>query len=239
MSIIVVDCQTTGLSVHQHQLLGIAMIRCSSEFEVMDSIKLNILYENYFVSPMALAKNRVDLRDYSGFVTESDARRAIFKFLGAPEDFDRDTKAKHPRHTLAGLNVNLDMPFIEKFLTPKASKALFRYRPFDALGIYDILYRIGVVEEAKSGAILDLCDSLGVDTEADMPLKKDPMHDAELARRACREINRLADRLAVLVTKHGYSIKGLLKSNKSVAKTKNKDLQEARNKIKEDDDDEE
>jgi len=243
MSIIVVDCQTSGLDHNVHQLIGIAIIRCSSDFEIVDQLKLNILYDNYYVSPKAVAANKVDLRDYTGWVTEADARRAVFKFLSAAEDFDKCFRTgTYKKHTYAGMNVQFDMPFVKKFLTPAAFDKIFRYRPYDAIGFYDFLYRIGVVEEAYSNKLIDLAKSLGVKLDKSLRIdNSDPMRNAEISRLACRELSRLADGLAELVQKKGYTVKGLLKSNKTVAKTKNKDLAEARAKLKlgEDEDEQE
>ena len=233
MSIIVCDCQTSGDDPEKHQVIGLALIKCSHAFEVSDELKMNILYENVMVNPKAIAYNKVDLRNYTDWVTEEDARRAVFKFLQAPEDLDKNSEQFAKKHVYAGLNVNFDIPFVRNFLTPRAFKKIFRYRPYDALGVYDFLYRIGVVAEARSDKLIDLAESLGVKIDKKKLASGDPIVHAQVTRKVCREMDRIAGGLAELVSVYGYGIPHLLKTNDSVAKNRNKALREARQKITE------
>lgn len=224
------DIQTSGLFSTQHQILGIGVIKCSNRFEKQDELSIRILRDNYYVSPKAVAKNGVDLRDTTGWVSEDVARKAIFSFLGAEENVD--TVGFSPkRYTITGMNIGFDMPFIKAFLTERAYNKIFHYVPFDVLGTYDFLYRIGVVTEPESRRAADIAKSLGIDYEFDKLDMGNPIFGARFSMRVARRVSLLTDCLAQLVADKGYSVKGLLHSDVSLAKTKNSMLIKARKKL--------
>lgn len=243
MAIIVVDIQTGGLDSNKHSILGIGMIKCSKNFDILDTIEFNIKHETMVVQPEALNYNRVDIRKYDGWLSEKTARKAFFKFLGAPEklwlEMDDTLDTAIPKHSYAGMNVVFDILFLKNFVTSRAFDSIFQYTPMDALTYYDIFYRIGVLEEAKSNKLYDIASALGITVDPKKLEQAAPLYCADLARKVFRKIAKRAEKLSELITKHGYSVHGLLETNKAVAKTKRKSLREAREKLARDYEDEE
>ena len=140
MRLLVIDCETTGLSPTNNQILTVGLLLVEirrEEYDIIDSEHLKIKHRVYHVSGIALKINKINLKDHHREAIDiEEACRIINQFI---EKYDLYGTP------LLGHNIKFDLAFIENLFSGTGKEFNHCLEHIDTWHIWNSLKREGII----------------------------------------------------------------------------------------------
>jgi len=156
MKRLVVDIETTGLKTYVNQVLTVGMVLIDvtpKKLEFVDEAHLFVKHEEYNVSRMAMAINKINLKEHHKVgIFPDKACDKMHEFV------DKNILYETP---ILGHNVHFDIRFLNALFDVEKKKYPFCSYKFDTRYIWQRFKREGVVSSftnAKLGTIANYLD---------------------------------------------------------------------------------
>lgn len=151
MKRLVIDVETTGLQTYVHQVLTVGMVLIDVtpfDLQFVDEAHLYVKYDEYTVSHMAMAINKINLKEHHKIgISSSKACDKMHEFV------DKNILYETP---VLGHNVNFDIRFLNALFDGERMKYPFCDRKEDTRYMWQDFKKQGLVSpfvNAKLGTI--------------------------------------------------------------------------------------
>lgn len=151
MKRLVIDTETTGLRTYEHQVLTVGMVLIDvtpKKLEFVDESHLFVKYDEYNVSKMAMAVNKINLKEHHKIGISAD--KACDKMH---EFIDKNVLYETP---ILGHNISFDVRFLNALFDTQKVRYPFSEEREDTMLIWRRFKKDGLVSpftNAKLGTI--------------------------------------------------------------------------------------
>jgi len=166
------DTETTGIDAVKNNLLTACFIVLDDNLVEIDSLNLNIKYNEYNISVRAMEINKIDLIKHHNSRNSVDLKTARSMLL----DFLRKNKKAHSNSSLSygynlftpiGHNVSFDINFIKGcgLLSEYEYNSYISFNCVDTICIAQFLKLTGEIPKTQSISLVNLCSYYNIKSE--------------------------------------------------------------------------